>query len=406
MLSNSDEKQCPYCGEKIKAIAVLCKHCKSTLPPIKNSEKPADKIWFYRIGGIEFGPVKTEDLLALSNRYDATRTIEIKTSENDNWQVIKSISQIKEYIEKNNPSSDDESDDVYFYRYGDGPKSGPFTYNEIMQMYQNKQISSSVRISENNSDKWDVITDYIIMDELDASKTSSTVRINNDFGFLLLAIPVIGTILIWILNSLNSLTSYVTLTIGISVVVTTLLIAIYETCLHESKKDAEWILLIGPFLMIWIYGYPAYFAGRVKYGFKPYTIPAIFVALSLLVTLAIADNLYATFPFLKNKDIELVKNGVLQVCPKSNLNAMANAFFRNPKWEAGKSESGQRFVNLTGEMNSNGKPVTTLIQFFLEGDGSFQVNALEINRTPESYLTLGRVLVKMCESAKELRIKN
>ena len=199
MLSNSDEKQCPYCGETIKAIAVLCKHCKSTLPPIKNSEKPADKIWFYRIGGIEFGPVKTEDLLGLSNRYDATRTIEIKTSENDNWQVIKSISQIKEYIEKNYSPSDDESDDVYFYRYADGPKSGPFTYNKIMQMYQNEQISSSVMISENNSDKWDVITDYIIMDELDTGKTSSTVRINND---LILGIAAIGffffLLFIWI----------------------------------------------------------------------------------------------------------------------------------------------------------------------------------------------------------------
>jgi hypothetical protein len=35
---NTDEKQCPYCAETIKATAVKCKHCKSDLPLEKAEE--------------------------------------------------------------------------------------------------------------------------------------------------------------------------------------------------------------------------------------------------------------------------------------------------------------------------------------------------------------------------------
>jgi len=39
---NNDEKNCQYCGETIKAIAIKCKHCKSNIQNITSSIEPND----------------------------------------------------------------------------------------------------------------------------------------------------------------------------------------------------------------------------------------------------------------------------------------------------------------------------------------------------------------------------
>jgi len=52
--------------------------------------------------------------------------------------------------------------EYYYYRYGSGKKEGPFSYDEIKNLYQNEKISSSVFISKNETNDWDVITSYLI----------------------------------------------------------------------------------------------------------------------------------------------------------------------------------------------------------------------------------------------------
>ena len=52
--------------------------------------------------------------------------------------------------------------EYYYYRHGSGKKEGPISSDEIKNLYQNNKISSSVFISKNETNDWDVITSYLI----------------------------------------------------------------------------------------------------------------------------------------------------------------------------------------------------------------------------------------------------
>lgn len=99
----------------------------------------------------------------------------------------------------------------------------------------------------------------------------------------------------------------------------------------------------------------------------------------------------------QNSDIAFVKNSSLdEDRPGVSIEALANNFFGNPRWTSGKSASGQRFVNVTGDMTYMNKKVKGVLQFFVSDD-SFEVGAFEINGVPQNQLVTAGLLIKMYE---------
>jgi len=104
---------------------------------------------------------------------------------------------------------------------------------------------------------------------------------------------------------------------------------------------------------------------------------------------------------MMSKEIEMVKNGKLSMCPDYTVGEMVEGFYSSPKWEDGTAEGGGKFVNAIGGMTFQEKSVEGTIQFMVNVEkGAFQFNAFEMNGIPQNRLLAIALLKKMCVSAK------
>ena len=102
---------------------------------------------------------------------------------------------------------------------------------------------------------------------------------------------------------------------------------------------------------------------------------------------------------LDSSEVKQVKGGVMQLCPAHTVDQMVNGFMGSPSWASGKSDNGQVFVNIEGDITYKDKPVRAMVQFFVSGD-SFSFNAFEMNGVPSANIIAIGMMNKMCESAK------
>ena len=81
---------------------------------------------------------------------------------------------------------------------------------------------------------------------------------------------------------------------------------------------------------------------------------------------------------------------------------MADGFMSSPRWESGKTESGQEFVNIRGGVTYLEKPVDAAAQFFVDRKaGTFAFQAFELNGIPQNQLIQRELIQKMCASASK-----
>lgn len=100
---------------------------------------------------------------------------------------------------------------------------------------------------------------------------------------------------------------------------------------------------------------------------------------------------------LDSSEIKQVKGGVMQLCPMHTVDQMVNGFMGAPSWTSGKSEEGQVFVNVEGDITFQDKPVRAMVQFFVNGE-NFAFNAFEMNGVPSANIIAIGMMNKMCES--------
>ena len=77
-----------------------------------------------------------------------------------------------------------------------------------------------------------------------------------------------------------------------------------------------------------------------------------------------------------------MKYAKLGSCPEKTLDEMAKGFMGSPSWSSGKSEDGNTFVNLEGDISYMEKKVSALIQFIFNEFAVLCQNTPKGARTP------------------------
>lgn len=120
----------------------------------------------------------------------------------------------------------------------------------------------------------------------------------------------------------------------------------------------------------------------------------------LLLSTMIISILFLV-PACDDPNADSVRTGTLNSCPNTTVGEMAESFMDSPSWKSVTADDGKKYVNLSGGILFNKKPVDALVQFLLNDDLSFEFNAFELNGIPQAELTASALLEKMCSSVLE-----
>ena len=96
-------------------------------------------------------------------------------------------------------------------------------------------------------------------------------------------------------------------------------------------------------------------------------------------------------------EVLMVKGGQLDSCPSKTVEQMVDGFMNLPSWSSLTAEDGNNYVNITGGITYDNKPVEALIQYQVVSEERFEFNALEFNDIPQNAIVAGSLLTAMCE---------
>ena len=126
---------------------------------------------------------------------------------------------------------------------------------------------------------------------------------------------------------------------------------------------------------------------------KSKKIPIILAVVAVIVVIIIASGSSSDDRYVK-----MVKEGRMDNYPQKTVGRAFGDFMGNAKWESGRSEEGQRFVNVRGRIMYADKEVEALVQFFVDHDkGRFEYHACEFNGIPQNEVIFWALLEKVYE---------
>ncbi|WP_395767247.1 hypothetical protein [Aquirufa sp.] len=97
-----------------------------------------------------------------------------------------------------------------------------------------------------------------------------------------------------------------------------------------------------------------------------------------------------------------IKKGYFDDCQKATVEELVDGFFANPEWESFVSPDDNKYhLNVSGEITYEDKPANAVIQFEINDDKTWEINAFEINGEGQTEDMISDLVVGMCNEADE-----
>jgi hypothetical protein len=99
--------------------------------------------------------------------------------------------------------------------------------------------------------------------------------------------------------------------------------------------------------------------------------------------------------------VQAVRGGALEAYPDMTLGKALESFMSGAKWESLVADDGKTYVNVKGRVEFQGKPVSASIQYRLDEDDSFEIQAFEMNGVPQPMIYYLGLIEKAYEEAQK-----
>ncbi len=252
----------------------------------------------------------------------------------------------------------------FWYYIDQGEVTGPFTEEEMFDLYQRHIIEDDTEVWKSGMLDWVELRSSDLSAKEDPKQMPEKHESNHAMPWILAFLPVL---LAGAISRKSLPILIILLIIHCSIGVLDALFLIKE---EKAKKTAlVWALLLPP-----VYLYKR--AGLMITRKLSAILWCLFFGIELFVCVKVYD-IPALLPPQKME--EITEQEVFEDVGSITVNDFVKAYIRNPNYEIKEEEDGKALFNISGTMDYEGKMAEVGISFTVEADGSVHFKEIEIN---------------------------
>lgn len=271
-----------------------------------------------------------------------------------------------------------------------GNQYGPVSKDHIISLYEKGTITITTKVWRPGFENWMELAKTEIINDGSQPPLLQGSDVKNTLIWVLAFTPIIGMILEIIISDITHIdvSNLWFITVIINIIICTSDAAYLKKLGYTEKGLFFWGLTF----------IPIYLLKRAKLLKQKYYYLVVWI-ISFAILIFLPGLIANTQGNVDNRIIYTVKNGALFDYPDKTIGEMVEGFVGDPKWEAIVDDDGITYVNIGGSIFYNDSKVRMLLQYKINDDDTFELQALEFNGEPQNILTYNALIRLMYEEA-------
>ena len=281
-------------------------------------------------------------------------------------------------------SENNEAKEWYYAMNGE--RIGAISKSELLNLYKNEKIFIGTKVWKSGMADWVELGQTDLIEKSNLPPPLKGTDINNTLVWILAFVPIIGTVLEYLISGAIGATSGSLWVV--SVILNCILCITDKRKLKKAGYNTKQLMLWAIFLV------PIYLFRRA-YLLKQKNVYAIVWCVTFAILLFAPSWISGITGITDPSVVTSVKGGVLTSYPNKTVEQMVDKYFSYPKWEAIVATDRNTYVNITGKISYDNKNVNVLMQYKVNTDNSFELKALEFDGVPQNLIVYNALIESM-----------